>query len=139
MTSRTGREQLHDSIRDYEAGDFPVDRIIDCVCTCGNEVFALGYDDEQGVAVRLCSKCDTEVALLDSADLLDRADSDIELDAAECTCDGTDFTVAVGFAIQGEDVRWVSVGLRCEDCAIAGVYTDWAIDYSPSLHLLERV
>ncbi|UCR89695.1 hypothetical protein [Mycetocola spongiae] len=139
MTSRTGREQLHDSISNYEAGDLPVARISDCICDCGSEVFSLGFDDDRGVAVRLCFACDSEVALLDSQEVLDHADSDIDLDAAECTCGGIDFTVAVGFAISGNDVRWVSVGLRCEDCAIAGVYTDWAIGYSPSMHLLERI
>ncbi|MEU4676443.1 hypothetical protein [Micromonospora sp. NPDC023737] len=35
-----------------------------------------------------------------------------------------------------EEVRWVSVGLRCTQDGTLGVYTDWKIDYSPTRQLL---
>lgn len=139
MNTEESRSALHESIRDYAGGDHAVDEIRDCVCACGSTLFVIGYDDDEGVAVRLCAACDREVALLDSADVLEGSGEDMSLDAAECTCDATEFSAAVGFAMRGADVVWVSLGLRCADCGLAGVYTDWGIDYSPSAHLLERV
>lgn len=35
-----------------------------------------------------------------------------------------------------DEVRWVSVGLRCLTDGTLGVYTDWKIDYTPTAHLL---
>lgn len=131
------REELHASIFEFAAGGYAVDRVIDCVCVCGGDVFIVGYDDDEGTAVRLCIACDTEYELLDSEQ---RLSAEYGLDAAECTCDGTEFTAAVGFALlESGQVRWVSLGLRCVECALAGVYTDWKIDYEPSEFLLERV
>jgi hypothetical protein len=34
-----------------------------------------------------------------------------------------------------DEVRWVSVGLRCVEDGVAGVYVDWKIDYAPTSHL----
>lgn len=134
------RESLHTAIRAHAAGGYTVDRVIDCACTCGNMTFLMGLNRERGVAVRVCLDCDSEFALLDSAEVLEHSRTDIELEPAECTCDATEFTAAVGFALAPNgDVGWVSIGLRCEDCSLAGVYTDWGINAEPSAFLLERV
>jgi hypothetical protein len=59
---------------------------------------------------------------------------------AACPCGGEIFNVAVGFALRDDgDVRWVYVGLRCTKDGILGVYADWKIDFSPTVHLLDRV
>lgn len=71
--------------------------------------------------------------MLDSADFLD----DAEVEAAACPCGHEQFDVAVGYALFDDgEVRWVSVGLRCQRDGLLGVYADWKIDYSPSRHLL---
>jgi hypothetical protein len=35
-----------------------------------------------------------------------------------------------------DEVRWISVGLRCLADNTLGVYTDWKVDYLPTAHLL---
>ena len=73
--------------------------------------------------------------MLDGADHLDDAD----LGEAACPCGHEQFDVAVGYAIlEGGDIRWVSVGLRCQLDGLLGVYVDWKIDYSPSRQLLTQ-
>jgi hypothetical protein len=57
--------------------------------------------------------------------------------SAACSCGGETFELAVGFSFQIDgDVRWVTVGARCMGCHGLGVYSDWKIDYGPTLHLL---
>ncbi|WP_025158019.1 hypothetical protein [Leifsonia aquatica] len=124
------------SIADYEAGGYAVDDVVAAVCECGSTRFGLGIDDTEGAAIRLCLACDTEVAMLECASIADEAD----LVEATCTCGGTAFAVAAGFAVTGDgEVRWVSVGLECDRCGLAGVYVDWKIDYAPSRQLLSAV
>ena len=73
--------------------------------------------------------------MLDSADYLEDAD----LQEAACPCGHEEFDVAVGYAVYDDtdDVRWVSIGLRCRSDSQMGVYADWKIDYSPSGHLYD--
>lgn len=124
------------SITDYRAGAYAVDEVVAAVCVCGSDSFALGIDDTEGAAIRLCLACDDEVAMLECAAIADEAD----LFEATCTCGGTEFAVAAGFAFaRDQEVRWVSVGLECTRCRLAGVYVDWKVDYSPSRQLLAAV
>ncbi|GAA3941267.1 hypothetical protein [Actinoplanes auranticolor] len=52
-------------------------------------------------------------------------------------CGNETFAAALGFALTAdEEVRWISVGLRCLTDGTLGVYTDWKIDYTPSAHLI---
>ena len=45
--------------------------------------------------------------------------------------------IRYGFAMTADnEVRWISVGLRCLTDDTLGVYTDWKIDYGPTAHLL---
>ena len=74
--------------------------------------------------------------MLDSGDYEDEAKPG---DAA-CPCGGESFEVAVGFALRDDgDIRWVSIGLRCVDDGLLGVYSDWKIDYSSTDELPVRV
>ena len=143
-------------VRDYRAGGYPVTTVTESVCTdCGGRAFHVALDDEAGCAERACTACGGTALLADSADYWPEA----ELVECECPCGGDVFAVAVGFGsgegdgdVQGygrgagfgvgavragdrDDVRWVSIGLRCLRDGTVGVYTDWKIDYSPSGHL----
>lgn len=133
-TALRERGELRRSIEEFAAGGYPVDRVAFSACTCGNETFAVVFDDEVGVAATVCAACEAETALADSDEHVDDVD---EVGQAECSCGNEEFRVAVGFALdRDEEVRWVSVGLRCTRDGVAGVYVDWKIDYRPTAHLL---
>ncbi|MFD8377747.1 hypothetical protein ACFV2X_04055 [Streptomyces sp. NPDC059679] len=52
-------------------------------------------------------------------------------------CGGERFEAAVAFSLGGDGaVRWVTVGLRCVDDGVSGIYIDWKIGYGPTDHLL---
>ncbi|PJJ63838.1 hypothetical protein [Compostimonas suwonensis] len=129
-------DELRTSIEGFAAGGYPIDRVIEAACDCGNRTFALVFDDEVGVAVRICTECEAEAEIADSGEHFDDVD---EVEQAQCSCGNEVFTAATGFALdpQGE-VRWVSVGLRCTRDGIAGVYVDWKIDYVPTEQLLSN-
>ncbi|MFD1815851.1 hypothetical protein [Rhodococcus gannanensis] len=131
-------DSLASYVREHRAGGYAVDTVAASVCAhCGGRAFAIGVDDEAGCAERLCLACDDAVLIADSADHWTEA----EPVQCECPCGGEEFEIAVGFASVGDgsdDVRWVSVGLRCLRDGTLGVYTDWKIDYSPSAHLRGR-
>lgn len=122
-------------VKDHRAGGYDVDTVVESVCArCGGRVFAIGVDDEVGCAERLCLACDDAVLIADSEDHW----SEAEPVQCECPCGGEEFAIGVGFAPVGDgsdDVRWVSIGLRCVQDGTLGVYTDWKIDQSPSAHL----
>ncbi|WP_157372930.1 hypothetical protein [Agromyces sp. Root81] len=128
---------LAESIISFAAGGHPVERTIQATCSCGGRTFQVLFDDEVGVAARVCAACDDEIGMLDSDDHLDEVE---EVQIATCTCGGRRFRVAVGFAFADDgELRWVSIGLSCVNDGIAGVYADWKIDYAPSRHLLDAV
>lgn len=130
---------LKEYLHAYAAGGAPVGEVVFAVCTaCGaaDGGFGVAVDDEQGAAVRACAVCGVQAAMLDSADHLDDAD----LGEAACPCGHEEFDVAVGFALREDgEVAWVSLGLRCRNDGVLGVYADWKIDYSPSRQLLASV
>jgi hypothetical protein len=135
-TAQQERDELRRSIEEFSAGGYPVDSVAFSVCTCGNETFAVVLDDEVGVAATVCTVCEEEAALVDSDDHF--ADVD-EVRQAECACGNDEFRAAVGFALDHDaEVRWVSVGLRCTNDGVAGVYVDWKLDYRPTSHLLAQ-
>ncbi|MFI1046976.1 hypothetical protein ACH4U3_14375 [Streptomyces griseoruber] len=107
--------------------------IVASVCGgCGGRVFSLEVN--ASAARRECRGCGSRAFLADSEEFWgeERWEDDVP-GIAECPCGGERFESAVAFSL-GEDgaVRWVTVGLRCEDDGFAGVYTDWKIDYRPT-------
>jgi hypothetical protein len=129
----TQTAELQAAVTDFAAGGYPVNRIVDSVCSCGNTTFALVFNDDDGVAARICAACELELGIADSDERFDDVD---EVQQAECSCGNDTFHVATGFALDTDgEVRWVSVGLLCTSDGVAGVYVDWKIDYRPSTHL----
>ena len=128
---------LGEYLRGYSADGYPVERIVHVVCqACGGTSLGLVIDDVEGYAERACRACDERTVMLDSADAAAEADAG----EAACPCGGEVFNLAIGYAFfAGEDeVRWVYVSARCLVDGTLGVYTDLKIDYSPSMHLLNR-
>ncbi|MET8308939.1 hypothetical protein [Micromonospora sp. NPDC005173] len=78
----------------------------------------------------ICHDCQTGTPIADHLE-------DAELEECACPCGGETFTVGVGYAMNtANEVRWISLGLRCVADGTLGVYTDWKIDYAPTRHLL---
>ncbi len=127
-------DDLATYVRTHEAGGYPVAHVNEHLCSeCAGATFRVLVDDEEGCAVAICERCQAQSAVADSADHLQDAD----LGECACPCGGERFAVSVGFALRADnEVRWISVGLRCLTDGILGVYTDWKIDYAPTAHLL---
>jgi hypothetical protein len=131
---------LDEYLHAFAAGGYRVGEVVHAACAAcghGDAGFAMMLDDEEGAAVRRCLGCQAEEPMLDSVEFLD----DAELGAAACPCGYEEFDVAAGFALREDahEVRWVSIGLRCRNDGLLGVYADWKVDYSPSRHLLTAV
>lgn len=120
-------------VKDHRAGGYEVTYVAESVCAhCGGRAFEVGVDDEAGCAQRRCLTCGEFTLIADSSDYW----SEAQPEPCECPCGGDVFAVAVGFApAEADEVRWVSIGLRCLKDNRLGVYTDWKIDYTPSGHL----
>ncbi|RAY15720.1 hypothetical protein DPM19_08030 [Actinomadura craniellae] len=120
---------------------YPVHRVVVAVCAaCSGTTFGLLADDAESVVRRTCAGCGESALMLDSEDYWDDADPEV----IECECGGEEFEVAVGFTMrtgadETDEVRWVSVGVRCVRDGRLGYCADWKIDYSPSSDLLDRV
>ena len=121
-------------LRQYRAGGYPVQHVKEVTChRCRHGSFRVLVDDEDGCALTICLGCRAESPVADSSDHLEDAD----LGECACPCGGETFAVAVGFATTADDeVRWISIGLRCLTDGTLGVYSDWKIDYTPTAHLL---
>ncbi|WP_199517042.1 hypothetical protein [Nucisporomicrobium flavum] len=126
-------EDLATYLRDFRAGGYPVEHVRRLACAlCGNATFLALVDDEQGAAAADCLECGARTLVADSAEHID----DAELEGCACPCGGETFTASVGYAMtQDDEVRWISLGLRCLSDGTLGVYTDWKIDYTPTEHL----
>ncbi|RYE86195.1 MAG: hypothetical protein EOO75_16025 [Myxococcales bacterium] len=121
---------------DYEAGGYPVAEVVPAACTCGGGRFEVALSGDEQAVRRRCVSCGEEKLMLDSAEHWDDEDED----ECACPCEGEVFEAAVGLARREDaSIKWVSVGLRCVECGVLGVYADWKIDYSPSEHLVKQV
>lgn len=132
----TDAGDLDEFLRAYAAGGYPVARTIAAHCAaCEGTRFHVRVDDEQGYAERRCAGCGGRFLMLDSEDVVD----DAEPGDCACPCGGELFEVAAGFAVDGDEIGWVSVGLRCLADGVLGVYADWKIDYGPTDTLYRQV
>lgn len=122
-------------IKLYMADSYPVKRVVQSVCTCGNTTFTLKVDQEEGGAQRICTACNKSTFIGDSEEIWE----DASPKKVRCPCKNTVFEVGVGFSYRDrQNIKWVTIGHRCTKCGILGSSVDWEINYGPSLHLLDR-
>lgn len=129
------QDDLPEVIRQYIADSYPAEHFADAVCPCGCRTFELALDEEEGVAVRVCTQCEAEHSIGDSGDYPEGA----ELEFCECLCDAVAFEITVGVALcpDSQDVRWLYLACRCPQCNLAGCYADWrneSLDYRELLN-----
>jgi hypothetical protein len=115
---------------------YPIDAFWQPVCACHESAsksaadegsFMIEYDDEEGAAWLLCSKCDRNYPVADSAEFEPQSVS-----GCQCEHDEEYGQVLVGAALfpGTDDVRWLYVGWRAPSCGLVGVYVDWKYDGS---------
>src|SRR3954447_6630790 len=92
----------------------------DARCGCGSRTFRLRLDENEGAAVRVCTKCEKEHPIGDSDEYLDGAD----LEECGCACGEEAFEITVGVSLYdgSDDVRWLYVGCRCPACGVTACY-----------------
>jgi hypothetical protein len=127
-------EDLAVYVRSFRAGGLDVTETRGLVCpACAATTFGVMVDDEEGVAVAGCLSCGSQVPIGDSAEHL----ADAALGECACPCGNESFSAVLGYAMTPDrEVRWLSVGLRCQSDDALGVYADWKIDYIPTAHLV---
>jgi hypothetical protein len=116
---------------------YPAEHFADASWACGCITFGLALDDNEGAAVRKCSRGNAEHPIGDSEDYLE----DAELEERACPCGGELFEITVGVALytDSEDVRWLYLGCRCPNCALTAVYGDWKNEFNGFHILLDKV
>ena len=132
------QSDLRDELTNYSrANAYPIEYFADAVCVCGNTTFALLLDDEEGVAVRVCARCEEQHAIGDSSRYLWEA----ELGECACPCGNEQFEISVGVALyaDSEDVKWFYLGCRCITCELVACYGDWKNEFEDYRELLKRV
>ncbi len=91
------------------------------VCDCGSETFTLFSDEKVGGALAVCSECEANHSIYDTADFLEDIGQNI------CACEHDVLRLMVGFTLdgEGENADWVYVGAECTHCGLVGVFVDW--------------
>jgi hypothetical protein len=123
-------------LRIYTADAYPAHEIVQSVCSCGQTVFRVEGDRDQGCVRRTCVACKASAFICDSGEIWDEA----EPTKLVCRpCRGRLFEVGIAFSRHEDgDVRWITTGERCVKCGVLGSFADWKIDYSPTDHLLAQ-
>lgn len=128
------REEIirYSDLNGYRATEFA-----DAGCTCENRTFHLHLDDNEGAAVRECSRCKKKHTMADSEEYL----ADAELQECECPCGASLFEITIGVALYdgSEDVRWLYLGCRCPKCSLTACYGDWKNEFNGYRKLLSNV
>jgi hypothetical protein len=124
-------------VRYSELNGYGATQFADAGCGCGNRVFHLHLDDNEGAAVRECSQCKQKHPIGDSEEYL----ADAELQECECPCGAASFEITVGVALydSSEDVRWLYLGCRCPKCGLTACYGDWKNEFTDYRKLLANV
>jgi len=129
---------ITDEIRRYSIkNEYVAEHFRDASCACGSKVFRLQLNDDEGVAVRICTKCASTHPIGDSDEYLE----DAVLGDCACPCKNEEFEITVGVSLYdgSEDVRWLYLGCRCPKCGLTAVYGDWKNEYPNYKELLARV
>jgi hypothetical protein len=131
-----------DDLREYlglfSEDSYPITEFRLATCTCGCKEFSLDADAEEGAARRVCKSCASRRFICDSAEFWEGS----EPEGWKCIkCKSRHTNIGVGFSLyhNGEDIRWMYIGVRCPACGILGCFADWKIAYSPSLHLMDHI
>jgi hypothetical protein len=127
---------LDEYLRAYADESTPISLFGLSQCDCSSIVFNLEADDDEGCARRICTTCREAHLICDSAEHWDGA-SPIVFRCIECASDRGNVGVAFSLYPEG-DVRWLYVGVRCDNCGILGCFTGWKVAYSPSGHLISQ-
>lgn len=133
----TRKDLRNEMIRFSRLNEYVINHFADAVCSCGNELFKLYLDEEEGAAIRVCSSCEFSHPIADSIDYLKEA----RLHSCICVCDNEDLELIVGLSLYSvsEDVRWIYFGCRCPLCRLLGVYGNWKCEYLGYKELLMKV
>jgi len=120
-------------------GGYTVDVVRECVCrSCGGKAFEVGVPADGQGARRTCLGCREQHYIADSEEYWE--DDGLADYFCGCPCGNEEFAGAVGYSLRedGENVRWIYLGLRCLACGMMRDYVDWKINYGPSLHLVDQ-
>ena len=90
-----GQADIREELSSYSQEGYPAQHFADARCSCGNGVFRLRLDDDEGAAIRLCTACSVEHPIGDSAGFL----ADAELEDCACPCGAEAFQITVGVAL----------------------------------------
>jgi len=133
----TNADDLKEYLEAYSADSYKVSEFRLAKCACGNHVFHLFADDDEGCAKRICTSCKKEAFICDSDEFWDDASPE-EWKCIECG--STSANVGVAFSLHDDgEIRWLYVGERCSTCGVLGCFAGWKVGYSPSKQLLDRV
>ncbi len=122
----------------YMADSYPMHEFRLARCDCGSDRFRLDADDCEGVARRTCTDCAESRFICGSEQYAEEA----ELEHWMCAdCESDVCNAGVGFSIpnNGKWVRWLDVGVRCDNCGILGCFVGWDADGTPAAELLGKV
>ena len=131
-------EDIREYLDAFTEESYPMNEFRLARCNCGGLVFRLEADTFEGSARRHCLSCGKGHFICDSEDCWDESDPE-KWQCVECGADQTN--VGVGFSLydDGDDIRWLYIGVRCAQCGVLGCFVDWKIGYGPSLQLMARV
>ncbi len=131
------QSDIREELIEYSQHGYLAEHFQDAVCSCGNNLFNLAVDEDEGAAIRRCTSCDTIYPIGDSEDYLEEA----ELGECECPCGNNKFEITAGVALypNSDDVRWIYLGCRCQKCGLIACYADWKNEFEGYHKLLEMI
>ncbi len=85
---------LREELARYSSeNEYPIDNFTTVKCQCGSDLFQLYTDEDQGVAMRICTQCHNEHLMGDSADYLAR----LNQNSTNATVGKTSFRLLLAF------------------------------------------
>lgn len=133
-------DDIADYLGELAPGGYPVHRVVGSVCAvCAGTVFSIELDSSLVCARRTCADCGLTAYMLDSDEYWTDGDETEGTETVTCPCGADRFEAAVGFSLmEDQEIRWVSIGVRCVRDGVLGCCADWKIRYAPARHLLNR-
>lgn len=129
-------------LRYSELNGYPIDNYVDVCCACGNDSFYFSTDENEGVALRVCGRCEDEHLMGDSEEYAEEA----EIEKHGCLCDAEIFQITAGVhryrnadETLSPDVKWLYLGCRCVACGLVGNYAGWKNEFNGYEALLKNM